>query len=57
MLHPYVFDMSIHHFDLIRPATGPEVRGMFARSRRVPDSPFIRHWRWLRSWISTAACR
>jgi predicted dehydrogenase len=43
MLHPYVLDMSIHHFDLIRAATGREVRGVFARSWRVPDSPFVHH--------------
>jgi predicted dehydrogenase len=43
MRHPYVLDMSIHHFDLIRAATGREVRGVFARSRRVPDSPFVHH--------------
>jgi predicted dehydrogenase len=41
--HPYVLDMSIHHFDLIRAATGREVRGVFARSWRVPDSPFVHH--------------
>ncbi len=43
MVHPYVLDMSIHHFDLIRAATGREVRGVFARSWRVPDSPFVHH--------------
>jgi predicted dehydrogenase len=43
MRHPYVLDMSIHHFDLIRAATGREVRGVFARSWRVPDSPFVHH--------------
>ncbi|HEX5847844.1 MAG TPA: Gfo/Idh/MocA family oxidoreductase [Rubrobacter sp.] len=41
MRHPYVLDMAIHHFDLIRAATGREVRGVFARSRRVPDTPFV----------------
>jgi predicted dehydrogenase len=41
MRHPYVLDMSIHHFDLIRAATGRDVRGVFARSWRVPDSPFV----------------
>ena len=41
MRHPYVLDMSIHHFDLIRAATGRDVRGVFARSSRVPDSPFV----------------
>jgi predicted dehydrogenase len=43
MRHPYVLDMSIHHFDLIRAATGRDVRGVFARSWRVPDSPFSHH--------------
>jgi predicted dehydrogenase len=43
MFHPYVLDMSIHHFDLIRAATGREVRSVFARSWRVPDSPFLHH--------------
>jgi predicted dehydrogenase len=38
-----VLDMSIHHFDLIRAATGREVRGVFARSWPVPDSPFAHH--------------
>lgn len=41
--HPYVLDMSIHHFDLIRAATGRDVCGVFARSWRVPDSPFSHH--------------
>jgi predicted dehydrogenase len=43
MRHPYVLDMSIHHFDLIRAATGRDVRGVCARSWRVPDSPFVHH--------------
>jgi predicted dehydrogenase len=43
MRHPYVLDMSIHHFDLIRAATGRDVRGVYARSWRVPDSPFVHH--------------
>jgi len=43
MRHPYVLDMAIHHFDLIRAATGREVRGVFARSWRVPDGPFVHH--------------
>jgi predicted dehydrogenase len=41
MRHPYVLDMSIHHFDLIRAATGRDVRGVYARSWRVPDSDFV----------------
>jgi predicted dehydrogenase len=43
MRHPYVLDMSIHHFDLIRAATGRDVRSVYARSWRVPDSPFVHH--------------
>lgn len=43
MRHPYVLDMSIHHFDLIRAATGRDVRNVFARSWRVPDSLFVHH--------------
>ena len=43
MRHPYVLDMAIHHFDLIRAATGRDVRGVYARSWRVPDSPFVHH--------------
>jgi predicted dehydrogenase len=43
MRHPYVLDMSIHHFDLIRAATGRDVRGVYARSWRVTDSPFVHH--------------
>jgi predicted dehydrogenase len=35
--------MSVHHFDLIRAATGRDVRGVYARSWRVPDSPFVHH--------------
>jgi len=41
MRHPYVLDMSIHHLDLIRAATGRDVRGVYARSWRVPDSEFV----------------
>ena len=43
MRHPYVLDMSIHHYDLIRAATGREVLRVHARGRRVPDSPFVHH--------------
>ena len=43
MRHPYVLDMSIHHFDLLRAATGRDVGGVYARSWRVPDSPFVHH--------------
>jgi predicted dehydrogenase len=41
MHHPYVLDMSIHHFDLIRAATGRDVHSVYARSWRVPDSEFV----------------
>ncbi|MDQ4127579.1 MAG: Gfo/Idh/MocA family oxidoreductase [Actinomycetota bacterium] len=43
MRHPYVLDMSVHHFDLLRAATGHDVRGVNARGWRVPDSPFVHH--------------
>jgi predicted dehydrogenase len=43
MRHPYVLDMSIHHFDLIRAATGRDMCSVYARSWRVPDSPFVHH--------------
>jgi predicted dehydrogenase len=43
MRHPYVLDMSIHHFDLIRATTGRDVRSVYARSWRVPASPFVHH--------------
>jgi len=39
--HPYVLDMSIHHFDLLRAATGRDVQDVYARSWCVPDSPFV----------------
>ena len=40
MRHPYVIDMSIHHFDQIRALTGENAVSIHARSWRVPDSPF-----------------
>jgi len=40
MRHPYVIDMSIHHFDLIRALTGENVASIHARSWRVPDGPY-----------------
>lgn len=40
MRHPYIVDMAIHHFDLIRALTGRNVARIDARSWRVPDSPF-----------------
>ena len=43
MRHPYVLDMSIHHFDLIRAATGRDVHSVYARSWRVPDSEYVHH--------------
>jgi predicted dehydrogenase len=43
MRHPYVLDMSIHHFDLVGAATGRDVSSVYARSWRVPDSPFVHH--------------
>lgn len=43
MRHPYLLDMSVHHFDLLRAATGRDVLGVHARGRRVPDSPFAHH--------------
>jgi predicted dehydrogenase len=40
MRHPYVVDMAIHHFDLLRALTGRDVLQVCARSWRVPDSPY-----------------
>ena len=40
MRHPFILDMSIHHTDLLRALTGREVRQVFARGWRVPDSPY-----------------
>ena len=40
MRHPFVLDMSIHHADLLRALTGREVRQVYARGWRVPDSPY-----------------
>ena len=40
MRHPYVIGMAIHHFDLLRMVTGQNVRDIYARSWRVPDSPY-----------------
>jgi predicted dehydrogenase len=41
MQHPYIVDMAIHHFDLIRALTGRNVARIDARSWRVPDSPYV----------------
>ena len=43
MRHPLVLDMAIHHFDLLRAATGRDVRRVHARGWRAPDSPFAHH--------------
>lgn len=43
MRHPYLQDMAIHHFDLIRAITGADARRVFARSWRVPGSPYAHH--------------
>lgn len=40
MRHPYVIGMAIHHFDLLRMITANNVRQLYARSWRVPDSPY-----------------
>lgn len=40
MRHPYVQDMAIHHFDLLRALTGENVTRIYARSWSVPDSPY-----------------
>jgi predicted dehydrogenase len=38
--HPLIFDMAIHHFDLIRKITGQEARSVFARPLRPSWSKF-----------------
>lgn len=40
MRHPLLLDMGIHHADLLRAVTGQEVRSVYARGWRVPDSPY-----------------
>lgn len=40
MRHPFVLDMAIHHVDLLRGVTGQNVGRLWARSWRVPDSPY-----------------
>ena len=40
MRHPYVVGMAIHHFDLLRMVTGENAAEIYARSWRVPDSPY-----------------
>jgi predicted dehydrogenase len=43
MRHPYALDMAVHHLDLLRAMTGREVRRIYGRSWRAPDSPFRHH--------------
>ena len=43
MRHPYALDMAVHHLDLLRAMTGKEVRRIYGRSWRAPDSPFRHH--------------
>lgn len=40
MQHPYLFDMAIHHVDLLRMVTGEEIVEVDARSWPGPDGPF-----------------
>jgi predicted dehydrogenase len=40
MPHPYLFDMAIHHVDLIRMITGDEVVEVDVRGIPAPDTPF-----------------
>jgi predicted dehydrogenase len=40
MRHPYVHDMAIHHFDLLRALTGQNVTRIYSRSWPIPDSPY-----------------
>ncbi len=43
MRHPYVIDMSIHHFDLMRALTGLRVNSIHASSWPAPGTPFQHH--------------
>lgn len=43
MRHPFVLDMAIHHFDLLRALTGQDVTRVDARSWPAPDSPYQHH--------------
>ena len=43
MRHPLVLDMMIHHFDLLRAATGRDLSHIHARGWRAPDSRFVHH--------------
>lgn len=40
MKHPYIIDMTIHHWDLLRYLTGQDVKRVHATSWRIPDSPY-----------------
>jgi predicted dehydrogenase len=40
MKHPYIIDMTIHHWDLLRYLTGKDVKCVHAQSWRIPDSPY-----------------
>ena len=40
MRHPYLFDMAVHHVDLLRAITGRELVEVVARAWRAPDGPF-----------------
>ncbi|MBX3069490.1 MAG: Gfo/Idh/MocA family oxidoreductase [Thermomicrobiales bacterium] len=40
MHHPYIIDMTIHHWDLLRYLTGRDIERVYAKSWRVPDSPY-----------------
>ena len=40
MQHPYIIDMTIHHWDLLRYLTGQDVKRVHATSWRIPDSPY-----------------
>jgi predicted dehydrogenase len=40
MQHPYIIDMTIHHWDLLRYLTGQDMKWVHAASWRIPDSPY-----------------
>ncbi|MBM7789036.1 Gfo/Idh/MocA family protein [Tenggerimyces flavus] len=41
IVHPLLFDMSIHHFDLLRKVTGQEPVSVFAKTMDPPWSRFV----------------
>ena len=43
MRHPILFDMAIHHVDLIRAITGRDIATAYARSWPSPDGSFSHH--------------